>query len=89
MKNSTEKEDLKGSSWKVFHQLENLLTLALNYRKGTVVDQHVIITHWKKEGQVLSAVKEDFDAAILLVLAALVGLAVVEEEQLELFVHWS
>ena len=53
VKDSREKEDLKESSWKVLHQLENLLALALNYRKGKVVeeDQHVIITHWKEEGQ--------------------------------------
>ena len=52
-KDSREKEDLKGFSWKVLHQLEYLLALALNYRKETVVeeDQHVIMTHWKKEGQ--------------------------------------
>ena len=35
---------------------------------------------WEERGAVLAAVKEDYDATILLVLAALVGLAVVEEE---------
>ena len=43
----------------------------------------------EERGALLAAVKEDCDATILLVLAALVGLAVVEEEQLEIFIHWS
>ena len=72
MKDSREKENLKEFSWKV---LENLLALALNYRKETVVeDQNMVITHW---------VKEECNATIL-VLAALVGWTVVEEKQLEL-----
>ena len=31
VKDSMVKEDLKGSSWKVLHPLENLMALALNY----------------------------------------------------------
>ena len=38
VKDSTENEDLKGSSWKGIHQLENLLALALDwyYKKNNL-----------------------------------------------------